>query len=320
LDLLLKAVSDGFAEISYAVNDGVITIATVESLPRKFVTVVYELQGLIHVGGVDNLSRVIQETIEPESWFDAGGEGSIKHLGSNLAICQTPEIHHKIERFLKTIRTDVPVDIPMDVPVEMLQRNKAEILREKQRLEMDVARLGARRSAIETQIVTIKKQADEKVHDDPIAVELQRIVELQTLQWERTGKLVKDGQPTPGELADAQEKLARAKIELARRREELAKSAGGDQLAKFASELADMVIELAEKRAELQVVNNQLEKTETQLAAATTLEPDVLRMRLAKQAFEVADRRVGQLEALLAYLQPPTVTVVGAAEGKGPEF
>jgi len=321
LDLLLKAVSSGFAELGYVVNNGVITIAPAESLPRNLKTIVYEIPGFVHVAGSAGLSRIIRETIEPDSWLDAGGKGTIKHLANKLVIRQTPEIHRKIQQFMKTVKMDVPVDIPTDVPVEMLQRSKAEILREKQKLEMDVARLEARRSAIEEQIVRIRHEADQKIHDDPVMVQLQRIVELQAQQVERERELVKKGADAHlNELADAEEKLARAKIELARRREELAKSAGGDRLAKFNNDLADMVIELAETKAELQVVTSQLEEAETQLAAATTLEPDVLRVRRARQIFEIADCRASQLEALLAYLRPPTVTVVGAAEGKRPKF
>lgn len=321
LDLLLKAVSGGSAELGYAVNNGVITIAPAESLPRNLKTIVYEIPGFVHVAGSAGLSRIIRETIEPESWLDAGGKGTIKHLANKLAIRQTPEIHRKIQQFLKTVKTDVAVALPTEVPVEMLQRSRAEILREKQKLEMDVARLEARRSAIEDQIIRIRHEADEKIHDDPVAVQLQRIVELQAQQVERERELVEQGADAHlNELADAEEKLARAKIELARRREELTKSAGGDRLAKFNNDLADMVIELAETKAELQVVNSQFEKAEAELAAAATLESDVLRVRRARQIFEIADCRASQLEALLAYLRPPTVTVVGAAEGRRPKF
>jgi hypothetical protein len=320
LDLLLKAVSDGSAELSYAVNNGVITIATVESLPRNLKTIVYEIPSFVHVAGSAGLSRIIRETIEPESWLDAGGKGTIKHLANKLAIRQTPEIHRKIQQFLKTVKTDVAVALPTEVPVEMLQRSRAEILREKQKLEMEIARLEARRSAIEEQMVRTTKEAREQVHSDPVTVELERIVELQMQQVQREKELVKEAAAHLNELADAEAKLARAKIELARRREELTKSAGGGQMAKFSDDLADMLIELYEKKAELQVVTSQLEEAETQLAAATTLEPDVLRVRRARQIFEIADRRASQLEALLAYLQPPTVTVVGAAEGKRPKF
>ncbi|HPS54645.1 MAG TPA: hypothetical protein PLP05_03520, partial [Sedimentisphaerales bacterium] len=47
LDLLLKSVSGGFAELGYSVEDGVITIATVFSLPSKLETLVYDITDLL---------------------------------------------------------------------------------------------------------------------------------------------------------------------------------------------------------------------------------------------------------------------------------
>ena len=47
LELLLKSVSGGFVELGYIVENGVITIATIESLPSKMETLVYDVTYLI---------------------------------------------------------------------------------------------------------------------------------------------------------------------------------------------------------------------------------------------------------------------------------
>ena len=47
LELLLKSVSGGFVELDYIVENGVITVATVESLPSKMETLVYDVTHLI---------------------------------------------------------------------------------------------------------------------------------------------------------------------------------------------------------------------------------------------------------------------------------
>jgi chromosome segregation ATPase len=107
-------------------------------------------------------------------------------------------------------------------------------------------------------------------------------------------------------------KLVQAKKELAKRRGELSRSAGGGQLTRFNSELANIMIELAEKRAELGVIDKQLKQVEGQLTMATTLDPQVSQIRLAQQALEIANQRVHELETLLAALQEPTATVLGA--------
>ncbi|MGB2864784.1 MAG: hypothetical protein WBC05_15770, partial [Sedimentisphaerales bacterium] len=87
--------------------------------------------------------------------------------------------------------------------------------------------------------------------------------------------------------------------------------AGTDQLAKFSNELAMMAIDIAENKAMLEIVSNQLNRTEQQLTASTILDPQVSRIRLVVRAFEIADRRVNELNTLALNVQPPTVSVIG---------
>jgi len=311
LELLLKAVAGGFRDLGYDVENGVITIASIESLPWNLETRVYEVPGPF--GVADELAEVIQETIEPQTWLDAGGQASIEaYLGKKLAIRQTPAIHQKIQEFLQTIKIDIPTDIPADVSEEALVADKHNLVRDRQRLEMDIARLEARRSAIEQQIVKINEETGSKVKDDTVTVELQRLLELQIQHLDNVKKLVQVGRTSQTDLADAEERLARARIELAKRREELTKLAGGDQVARYNIELADMMIDLAEKKAELDIVGKQLKETEKQLTMLTAVDPAITRIRLAMQALEVAEQRLSELKTRLANLQPPAVTVLGA--------
>ncbi len=313
LELLLKAVSGDFAELDYAIKNGVITVATEESLPSKLETRVYDIPGLLHTAaGANNLVQLIQDVIEPDSWYEAGGEGTISiYLGKKLAVLQTPEIHRKIQKFLQETKMDVPIDIPLDISVEMLLEEKHDLLRDKKGLEMEVARLEARHLAIEEQIAKIGEQAATKIKGDPIMAELRGIINMHTEQQGRVQSLPKD-HISSAELEQIREKLARTKIELAKRSEELGKNAGGGQLAKFTGELADIMIDLAEKKAELGVVDKQLKQTESQIIMATTFDPQLSQIRLVKQSLEVTDRRINELKTRLANLQPPTVTVLGA--------
>ncbi len=314
LQNLLKSVSGGLAELGYTVENGVITIATKDSLPaRNLETRVYDISGLVHpAGGIGNLSSLILHTIEPDSWFGAGGEGTFQfYQGRKLVVRQIREIHQKIPQFLQSIKTDIPTDIPVDISVDILLDKKQDLLQEKQELEMEVASLNARHSAIEQQIAKISKDVADKVKDDPITIELQGIVDGLTRQLVDKENLLKAGRSTSAELEEMRQKLARARIELAKRREELSKSFGGDQLAQFNKEYANSMVELAEKTAMLNIATDQLRQTEQQLTAATTFYPRLSRMRTAREAFEIADSRVNQLEILAANLQPPTVTVLG---------
>ncbi len=320
LEILLDGVSGDFAELKYVVDEGVILIATEDSLPSKMVPLVYEIPALAHsAGGAKDLIDAIQKTIEPDSWFEISdmGEGTITPYPSQqprkLAILQTYEIHQKIQKFLESIKMDIPASTPMEVPEEILLSEKNNLLHEKQDLEMELARLQGRMPAIEEQVMRLKKAIDEKVQADQVSEELRKILALQTKYLEQVKKLVEVGQiQGTEEVAAAEEKVARANIELARRREQIGAAAGTDQLAKFSNELAMLAIDIAENKAMLKIVSDQLNRTEQQLTASTILDPQVSRIRLAVRAVEIAEKRVNELNTLALNVQPPTVSMLGA--------
>ncbi len=125
---LLDSVSGGFTTINFAVEDGIITIATAGSLPARLVTHVYDVTELVGVpanfradmettevtgggGEVEDtapiveenaamLVQLIQETIAPMSWLINGGEGTISIHGTRLVISQTPQVHEQVQKLL----------------------------------------------------------------------------------------------------------------------------------------------------------------------------------------------------------------------------
>jgi type II secretory pathway component GspD/PulD (secretin) len=118
LKLLLMSVSGGFADLDYVVQNGVITIATKDTLPSKLVTRVYHIFDLVdtaldHNTGkvvsyneddVDDILQHITDTVEPDNWWEAGGEGTIAIFKGKLIVLQTREIHQKIEQLLSGLR------------------------------------------------------------------------------------------------------------------------------------------------------------------------------------------------------------------------
>ncbi len=188
LELLLKSVSGGVADLGYIVENGVITIATVGSLPSKMETLVYDVSVLIgrpadfystsggaggggggggrgggggggggrgggggggggSGGGAGgggqyfaeyfeeeeeeldrtalieemetrktNLITLIQETIDPDSWFDTGtGEGTITfYENKKLIVRQTREIHNKLEKLLSEMRKSLGYQVAIE--------------------------------------------------------------------------------------------------------------------------------------------------------------------------------------------------------------
>jgi type II secretory pathway component GspD/PulD (secretin) len=165
LDLLLQSVSAGVAQLKYIIKDGVINIATRQTLPTQMEVRVYDVSILISrpadyyvsaaggggagggggggrgggmgAGGgggggsqyfaeyfeeteeeldrdtirqeaqerINALVLLIQDTIDPTSWYDAGGEATITAYEiKKLVVLQTPENHRKIAELLQEMR------------------------------------------------------------------------------------------------------------------------------------------------------------------------------------------------------------------------
>ncbi|MHC4657984.1 MAG: hypothetical protein ACYS83_02250 [Planctomycetota bacterium] len=112
LELLLKSISRGVVELGYVVEDGVIIIATKESLPSDMETRVYDIYGFLGPQDekvhdkVKDLCRLIIDTVEPDSWSGARGKGAIEAVYENrkLIVMQTPQVHQKIAALLDKMR------------------------------------------------------------------------------------------------------------------------------------------------------------------------------------------------------------------------
>jgi len=317
LSLLLKSVagSDGY-KLTYSIGNGVITIASAASIPRDMVTIVHQIPGFIYSSDTaTELADVIIETIAPDSWSglseDSAQAAITPYMNNKLIVHQTVEVHLKIRQFLENIESPLAI-IPPDISPETFLYERQELQRQRRMVEMDVARMKARRTATEQAIAQISNEVDRKMTADLVTTELQKILETSAGLLTAANERHKAGAASLGQVREMEQKLARARIELAKRREELSKAAGGDQIAKLNSELTSLSIDLAEKTAELQILNAQLGQTEAQLAMATTLNPKLSELRYAKEASDAAQQRASQLKTRLANLTPPTVTVIGA--------
>jgi tetratricopeptide (TPR) repeat protein len=165
LDLLLDAVSGGFAELRYSVENGVVTIATEESLKIELKTLVYDVTDLlgrpadfwgetgadVAVGGegeagteqfgeqderdreellqeallrADALIMLIQETIEPDSWYEAGGEGTVTvYENKKLIVHQTLRVHNEISRLLGDLRKSLGHQVAIEARFLLVGEN-----------------------------------------------------------------------------------------------------------------------------------------------------------------------------------------------------
>ena len=171
LEVLLAGISSEFAEISYVVDEGVIQIATVETLPQKLVTRVYDITDLVgepaQYGGMQgmmmgrmmgmmsggmggmgggmygggmmggqggifqsqSLVQLIQESIDPESWFDLSdtGEGTITpyptQAPKKLAVYNTHEVHREVENLLNSLRKSLGHQVSIEARFLVVSEN-----------------------------------------------------------------------------------------------------------------------------------------------------------------------------------------------------
>jgi len=104
LKLLLKSVSAA-EELDYAVEDGVIFIATIEALPVSLETRVYDISDLAgSATNANDIARLIIHTVEPDRWEGTGGEGTVTTYNKKLIVHQTREVHKQIQNLLQDLQ------------------------------------------------------------------------------------------------------------------------------------------------------------------------------------------------------------------------
>jgi hypothetical protein len=262
--------------------------------------------------------------IEPTTPIDMDGLPQVKLETALKTLIEAvsgglTDISYQIDGDVVIVREEelqTPPSMPSGPGIETDIREMAafrrNLARDVQRLEMNLATGQARRRAIEQQIAEVRNQAAERLAEDVVTKELEKLIEMNDYSLSLLQKQVEAGRASESELAQARESLTKARIDLAMRREEISKSVGGNRLSQLNLELSQMAIDVAERRAELEIMGQQLGQTEAQLAQASMFDPKAGRTRIAQEALDIAEARVIRLKTQLAYLQPPTVTVIGA--------
>ncbi|MHC4553600.1 MAG: type II secretion system protein GspD, partial [Planctomycetota bacterium] len=66
----------------------------------------------------------IQQTVEPDTWYNEGGEGRINQYGeSKLLIWQTPDIHKQVEDLLDELRKDIGEQVAIEARFLLVAEN-----------------------------------------------------------------------------------------------------------------------------------------------------------------------------------------------------
>jgi hypothetical protein len=103
LNLILKKV-----HLTYVIKDGVLQVTTKAQARGKPRTQVYEVDDLIEgAEGSEQLVRLLVATVEPRTWSEMGGPGTIDYCAAagTLVISQTADVHEVVAQVLEALRS-----------------------------------------------------------------------------------------------------------------------------------------------------------------------------------------------------------------------
>jgi len=303
--------------LGYVVSDGVITIGTKESLPqRKMETRVYDLPAPLRAAGrADGLMKLIETTIEPDSWFDLSGlgEGTITGGEAKLIVWQTRDVHRKIADLLRAVAATSRVVTPLDAPRETLEQQMQFLLTYRSTLEQEIDKLQDRQRVLGQQKHDPEKETMRSSLLTASDLLPQVIAELETIK----AHLSAGSQDSPDIRAlDGTIRTIKTCADACMRALSWGKAFDGPGMptdmftaALEPGEKQTLSRRLAAKQAELDLVGDRIMRIHDALTGQMTLDPEAHRLQLAAERLKEADSRVQQLETRMAELQPCTVTL-----------
>jgi general secretion pathway protein D len=72
---------------------------------------------------LDDLVELMEQTITPDSWISAGGNGSVNDFNGTLIVTQTDENHRRIDSLFKQLREAQSVQVTIETRFLTVQRN-----------------------------------------------------------------------------------------------------------------------------------------------------------------------------------------------------
>ncbi len=188
---------------------------------------------------------------------------------------------------------------------------------EKQKLEMELAGMQARREALQQRIAEAAARIRAMASDEHPMIKAHR-VKLAALQdkLKNLETMSKAGTVPTSEVMAAKAELAMAEAEAQHQLAQVTAQAGGEQIRVLNDELAGLSVETPEREARLRFLKEKLDKARESLARADEYEiPVTIELPLARRFYETARIRLEELQRQARTIQPPAVTVIG-----GPGF
>jgi chromosome segregation ATPase len=167
---------------------------------------------------------------------------------------------------------------------------------QRQEFQLESEAKAARMAALTENIAKLTKEVDEKVKNDAVAAELEKVVEARQQRVERIKQMVQVGQATAAELDEAMANVAEARARLMDRHGEAAERAGAGTAQEWNRELMAISVDTAELKARLDKLTERLDKFQS-------VADEVDQLDTQRQAREQAQQAMDQVKEQLAELK-----------------
>ncbi|CAN5518290.1 hypothetical protein BH09PLA1_BH09PLA1_25640 [soil metagenome] len=183
----------------------------------------------------------------------------------------------------------------VDVSPQNLMNAITQLDEEHMRLEIEQAAKLARRTALTKALADSKKEVEQRVTEDPVVAELEKIVAIKSEAMKRKREMAEQGVISKDELAEADAELSQVRAQLLDRRQQAADRAGADIISSWNHELLSLSVDENEMLARLDQVSARLQKMRTLLDSLNQLEDQLHRGEDAQQQVREAEQRAREL-------------------------
>ncbi len=319
LRVLLNGVAGGFTQLDYAIDAGVITVASIDGLPTpRMEARVHCVPALVRaMGQTRQLARMIPEVVQPESWYEMTefGEGTIKLLGdAKLLIWQTRPIHREIQQFLRRIATDFPVTLPIDVSQTALNEQMQLLRSYRDKLQAELDHLQEQMTERERVRSEMEEQYNRNSWDSLHADFREIAHELGTLRREIAGKA--SNSPSVDEI-DRIIVRARACMERSNEHPPALRPFTLHDMGSLwhpSPEVAVLMKRLSSQQAVLEAVTSRIAQVDRLLVGPQFFDTDVNRIQRSARRLQEAIARVDDWEPRLLNPEASSVTILGAID------
>lgn len=111
--------------LAWYYDDDVLYITTEEAIEERQTNVPYQVGDLFDAGvEPDALIDVLVTAVEPLSWEEVGGQGTVSRLGDVMFVRQQDRVHREVEGLLEALRHHGRRTFALDPPQHTLMRQK----------------------------------------------------------------------------------------------------------------------------------------------------------------------------------------------------